>query len=97
MLLTKNNRKMIKKRHKTVERSGSQSNLSQSIRDRLTTLRDSNEAEKRLIPRESQAYKRPEAEDGGEPQLQNKRGRLTTLRVSKEAENGEPRLHKKRG
>ena len=32
-----------------------------------------------------------------EPQLQNKRGRLTTLRVSNEAENGEPQLHNKRG
>ena len=32
----------------------------------------------------------------GEPQLQ-KRGRLTTLRVSSAAENGEPQLQKKRG
>jgi hypothetical protein len=32
-----------------------------------------------------------------EPQLQNKRGRLTTLRDSSEAENGEPQLQNKRG
>jgi hypothetical protein len=30
-------------------------------------------------------------------QLQHKRGRLTTLRVSSEAENGEPQLQNKRG
>jgi len=32
-----------------------------------------------------------------EPQLQSKRGRLTTLHVSSEAENGEPQLQNKRG
>jgi len=34
---------------------------------------------------------------GGEPQLQNKRGCLTTLRTSNEAENREPQLQNKRG
>jgi hypothetical protein len=37
-----------------------------------------------------------EAENGG-PQLQNKRGRLTTLRESNEAENGGPKLQNKKG
>jgi len=35
--------------------------------------------------------------ENGEPQLQNKRGRLTTQRVSSEAENVEPQPQKKRG
>jgi hypothetical protein len=34
---------------------------------------------------------------GGEPQLQKKRGRLTTLRVSNAAENTEPQPNNKRG
>jgi len=41
---------------------------------RFATQRDSNMSEKRPPPR-----------GGGEPQLQNKRGRLTTLRDNNEA------------
>ena len=42
------------------------------------------------IPGKNAAEKR-------ESQLQNKRDRLTTLRVSSEAENGEPQPQNKRG
>jgi len=42
---------------------------------------------------ENRNSKVKEAENG-EPQLQNKRGRLTTLDVINEAENGEPRSKK---
>ena len=41
-------------------------------------------------------FPKNEAENG-EPQLQNKRGRLTTLRVINEAGNEEPQLQNKRG
>jgi len=88
---------------------------SEKKRGRLTTLRDSSEAEKRpmrkkrVIRREQRnatgtahcnadyALQRELRMGGGVPQLQNKRGRLTPLRVSSEAEKREPQPQNKRG